>query len=186
MSVCKRNDLHRNTVTIAYFALSLNTANLHGNAYFNCFLSAVVEMPAYTLSWVMFRWCSRRLSLSSALFMGGIFLLLIQLIPAGLTLQWASFKNTVTQTHAKLEMFCHLYIIFPADLVSLSITLEMTGKFAVTTAFAIVYAYTAELYPTVLRNTALGACSMASRIGSITAPYFIYLSKKDISSASSI
>ncbi|XP_026226009.1 solute carrier family 22 member 5 [Anabas testudineus] len=138
-----------NTVTIAYFALSLNTANLHGNAYFNCFLSAVVEMPAYTLSWVMFRWCSRRLSLSSALIMGGIFLLLIQLIPA--------------------------------DLVYLSITLEMIGKFAVTTAFAIVYAYTAELYPTVLRNTALGACSMASRIGSITAPYFIYLRSYSIS-----
>lgn len=53
----------------------------------------------------------------------------------------------------------------------------MMGKFAVSTAFAVVYAYTAELYPTVLRNTALGACSMASRIGSITAPYFIYLSK---------
>lgn len=86
--------LHRNTVTIAYFALSLNTANLHGNAYFNCFLSAVVEMPAYTLSWVMFRWCSRRLSLSSALIMGGIFLLLIQLIPAGTTPQGASTSST--------------------------------------------------------------------------------------------
>ncbi|XP_070773167.1 organic cation/carnitine transporter 2-like [Enoplosus armatus] len=132
-----------NTVTIAYFALSLNTANLHGNAYFNCFLSAVVEMPAYTLSWVMFRWCSRRLSLFSTLFMGGLFLLFIQLIPA--------------------------------DLIYLAITLEMMGKFAVTTAFAIVYAYTAELYPTVLRNTAVGTCSMASRIGSIIAPYFIYL-----------
>lgn len=53
----------------------------------------------------------------------------------------------------------------------------MMGKFAVSTAFAVVYAYTAELYPTVLRNTAVGACSMASRIGSIIAPYFIYLSK---------
>lgn len=132
-----------NTVAIAYFALSLNTANLHGNAYFNCFLSAVVEIPAYVLSWVMFRWWSRRLSLFSTFFMAGCFLLLVQLLPAG----W----------------------------ISLAITLEMTGKFAVTTAYAIVYAYSAEIYPTVLRNSAVGACSMAARIGSITAPFFIYL-----------
>uniref|UniRef100_UPI0037E8A2DA organic cation/carnitine transporter 2-like isoform X1 n=1 Tax=Semicossyphus pulcher TaxID=241346 RepID=UPI0037E8A2DA len=138
-----------NTVTIGYFALSLNTANLHGNAYFNCFLSALVEIPAYTLSWVMFRWCSRRLSLSSTLFSGGVFLLLIQLVPA--------------------------------NLVVLAIALEMMGKFAVTTAFAVVYAYTAELYPTVLRNTALGTCSMASRVGSIIAPYFIYLRSYSVS-----
>ncbi|XP_034062375.1 solute carrier family 22 member 5-like isoform X2 [Gymnodraco acuticeps] len=114
-----------------------------------CGWSALVEIPAYTLSWVMFRWWSRRLSLSSTLFMGGVFLLFVQLMPA--------------------------------NLVYLSITLEMMGKCAVTTAFAIVYAYTAELYPTVLRNTALGACSMASRIGSIIAPYFIYLRSYSVS-----
>uniref|UniRef100_A0AAQ5XCS1 Major facilitator superfamily (MFS) profile domain-containing protein n=1 Tax=Amphiprion ocellaris TaxID=80972 RepID=A0AAQ5XCS1_AMPOC len=134
-----------NTVTIAYFALSLNTSNLHGNVYFNCFLSALVEMPAYTASWIMFRWYSRRLCLFSTLFTGGLFLLLIQLIPA--------------------------------HLIYFAITLEMIGKFAITTAFAIMYAYTAEVYPTVLRNTAVGTCSMVSRIGSITAPFFIYLSK---------
>ncbi|XP_029029782.1 organic cation/carnitine transporter 2 [Betta splendens] len=138
-----------NMVTIGYYALSLNTGNLHGDAYFNCFLSAVVEMPAYALSWVMFRWCSRRLSLFSSLLVGGVFLLLVQLIPA--------------------------------DLVFLAISLEMIGKFALTIAFAIVYAYTTELYPTVLRNTALGACSMASRIGSIIAPYFIYLRSYSVS-----
>ncbi|XP_075342794.1 organic cation/carnitine transporter 2-like isoform X2 [Odontesthes bonariensis] len=138
-----------NTLTIAYFALSLNTANLHGNPFFNCFLSALVEFPAYTLSWVMFRWCSRRLSLSSTLFTGGLFLLIVQLIPA--------------------------------HLVYVAITLEMMGKFAVTTAFAVVYAYSAEIYPTVLRNTAVGTCSMASRIGSIIAPFFIYLRSYSIS-----
>ncbi|MEQ2203975.1 hypothetical protein XENOCAPTIV_006019, partial [Xenoophorus captivus] len=138
-----------NTLTIAYFALSLNTANLHGNAYFNCFLSALVEMPAYVLSWVMFRWCSRRMSIFSSLSSGGVFLLIIQLIPA--------------------------------NLVAASITFEMMGKFAVSTAFAVVYAYTAELYPTVLRNTAVGACSMASRIGSIIAPFFIYLRTYSVS-----
>ncbi|XP_060941931.1 organic cation/carnitine transporter 2-like [Limanda limanda] len=138
-----------NTLTIGYFALSLNTANLHGNAYFNCFLSAVVELPAYALSWVLFRWVSRRLSIFSTLSMGGLSLLFIQLIPA--------------------------------NLIPVAITLEMMGKFAVSTAFAFVYAYTAEVYPTVLRNTAIGACSMASRLGSIIAPYFIYLRSYSVS-----
>uniref|UniRef100_A0A096MAW1 Solute carrier family 22 member 21 n=1 Tax=Poecilia formosa TaxID=48698 RepID=A0A096MAW1_POEFO len=138
-----------NTITIAYFALSLNTANLNGNPYFNCFLSALMEMPAYVLSWVMFRWCSRRLSVFSSLSSGGLFLLIIHLVPAHLT--------------------------------ALSITFEMLGKFAVSTAFAVVYAYTAELYPTVLRNTAIGTCSTASRIGSIIAPYFIYLRTYSVS-----
>lgn len=53
----------------------------------------------------------------------------------------------------------------------------MMGKFAVTIAFSVVYGYTVELYPTVLRTTALGSCSMMGKIGSIIAPYFIYLRK---------
>ena len=69
-------------------------------------------------------------------------------------------------------------VLFPPGLIPVAITLEMMGKFAISTAYAIVYAYTAEVYPTVLRNTAIGACSMASRFGGIVAPYFIYLSKE--------
>lgn len=53
----------------------------------------------------------------------------------------------------------------------------MMAKFAVTVAFSIVYGYTVELYPTVLRTTALGSCSVMGKIGSIVAPYFIYLRK---------
>ncbi|XP_048851376.1 solute carrier family 22 member 4-like [Brienomyrus brachyistius] len=130
-------------LSIGYFALSLNTSNLHGSAYLNCFISAAIEVPAYVSAWLLFRYVPRRLCLFSTLFLGGVVLLLIQFIPQGL--------------------------------VSLSITLEMLGKFGVTAAFSIIYAYTAELYPTVLRNTAVGSCSMASRLGSISAPYFIYL-----------
>ncbi|XP_030009203.1 solute carrier family 22 member 5-like isoform X2 [Sphaeramia orbicularis] len=136
-------------VNIGYFGLSLNTSNLHGNPHFNCFLSAVVEVPAYISSWFLFRWCSRRLSTSSTLLIGGVFLLLIQLIPT--------------------------------DMTVVAISLEMMGKFAVTTGYTIVYAYTAEVYPTVLRNTALGVCSMAARIGGIIAPYFVYLRTYSVS-----
>ncbi|XP_061103249.1 organic cation/carnitine transporter 2-like isoform X3 [Conger conger] len=65
--------------------------------------------------------------------------------------------------------------LIPTNLSSVSIALEMMGKFGVTVAFSILYPYTAELYPTVLRNTAIGICSMASQLGAIAAPYFLYL-----------
>ncbi|KAA0720518.1 Solute carrier family 22 member 4 [Triplophysa tibetana] len=131
------------SVSIGYCALSLNTSNLHGNIYLNCFLSAVVEVPALILAWLMFRCWSRRLCLSTTLSFGGLVLLFIHLIPQNMN--------------------------------SVAISLVLLGKFGLSAAFAIVYPATAELYPTVLRNTALGACSMASRVGSISAPYFVYL-----------
>ena len=37
-------------------------------------------------------------------------------------------------------------------------------------AFAIIYVYTAEMFPTVVRGTALGLCSLAGRIGGVIAP----------------
>lgn len=57
----------------------------------------------------------------------------------------------------------------------------MAGKFGLTISFTVVYIYTAELYPTVLRNLGMGLCSSAARIGSITAPYIIFLGKPALS-----
>lgn len=53
----------------------------------------------------------------------------------------------------------------------------MVGKFGITSAFSMVYVYTAELYPTVVRNMGVGVSSTASRLGSILSPYFVYLGK---------
>lgn len=41
------------------------------------------------------------------------------------------------------------------------------------------YVYNVELYPTLVRNMAVGATSTASRLGSIIAPYFVYLGAYD-------
>lgn len=51
----------------------------------------------------------------------------------------------------------------------------MLGKFGITSAFCIVYTVSSELFPTVIRNTAMGCCSMAARVGTIISPFIIYL-----------
>ncbi|CAB1316756.1 unnamed protein product, partial [Coregonus sp. 'balchen'] len=107
------------TLSMGYFAISLNTSRLHGDPYVNCFISAAIEVPAYIISWLLLRYLPRRI---------------------------------------------------------LSIALEMFGKFGMATGTALMYAYTGELYPTVIRNTALGSCAMISRVGSIIAPYIMTLS----------
>ncbi|XP_035870188.1 solute carrier family 22 member 5 isoform X2 [Phyllostomus discolor] len=135
------------TISVGYFGLSLDTPNLHGDIYMNCFLSAMVEVPAYVLAWLLLRYLPRRYSMATALFLGGIVLLFVQLVPP--------------------------------DLYYLSTALVMVGKFGITAAFSMVYVYTAELYPTVVRNMGVGVSSTASRLGSILSPYFIYLGAYD-------
>ncbi|XP_018607306.1 solute carrier family 22 member 4 [Scleropages formosus] len=130
-------------ITLGYYALVLNTSNLHGNPYFNCFLSAVVEVPAYLIAMLLLKFCSRHFCQSSTLLLGGAVILLVHLVPT--------------------------------DLPGVAIFLEMVGKFGMTAAFCIVYAFTSELFPTVVRNVAMGTCSMTARIGSIISPFIIYL-----------
>lgn len=65
--------------------------------------------------------------------------------------------------------------LIPIDLPGVAVFLEMLGKFGLTSAFCIVYAVTSELFPTVIRNSAMGCCSMAARIGTIISPFILYL-----------
>ncbi|XP_047234542.1 solute carrier family 22 member 4-like [Girardinichthys multiradiatus] len=132
-------------ITISYYALLLNTSNLHGDPFLNCFLSAVTEVPAYIIALLLLRFCSRHLCQSSTLFLGGVMILCVRLIPI--------------------------------DLPTVAVLLEMLGKFGVTAAFCVVYSVTSELFPTVIRNTAMGCCSMAARIATIISPFIIYLGK---------
>ncbi|KAL7637090.1 UNVERIFIED_CONTAM: hypothetical protein RMT77_012848 [Armadillidium vulgare] len=49
--------------------------------------------------------------------------------------------------------------------------LAMIGKMCITGSYAIIYTFTTESFPTVVRNVALGSSSMVARVGGALAPY---------------
>ncbi|XP_067899885.1 organic cation/carnitine transporter 2-like isoform X2 [Heterodontus francisci] len=65
--------------------------------------------------------------------------------------------------------------LIPSSLSALATVLVMIGKFGATSSFSIVYVYTAELFPTTVRNMGVGLSSMACRLGGIISPYIFYL-----------
>ncbi|XP_062596760.1 organic cation transporter protein-like [Saccostrea cucullata] len=57
-----------------------------------------------------------------------------------------------------------------------TVILAMLGKIGAAAAFAVIYVWSAELYPTVVRNVAMGASSSCARIGGMVSPYIADLS----------
>ena len=74
-------------------------------------------------------------------------------------------RATVSSSNSMFFMFSYL------DIQWMTLFLSLVGKFGITVGFAVVYVYAVELFPTVMRNSALGLCSFTGRIGGILAPY---------------
>lgn len=70
---------------------------------------------------------------------------------------------------------CLLIIVVPDNIQTLTIALSMIGKFSIAIAFGLIYLYTCELYPTIIRSLAVGSGSMMCRVGSVVAPFCVYL-----------
>ncbi|XP_042898837.1 organic cation transporter protein [Parasteatoda tepidariorum] len=66
---------------------------------------------------------------------------------------------------------CLLMYPIPSDMLWISFCISMLGKFCITCAFGIIYIYTAEILPTVVRNVGISSASFCARIGSILAPF---------------
>uniref|UniRef100_A0A8D8ZQ27 Organic cation transporter-like protein n=2 Tax=Cacopsylla melanoneura TaxID=428564 RepID=A0A8D8ZQ27_9HEMI len=71
-----------------------------------------------------------------------------------------------------LSGLCLTMTIFvPVEYTSVSIVLAMFGKFFITGAYGAVYVFSAEQFPTVIRNIGIGAGSTIARLGGILASY---------------
>jgi len=135
--------------SLVYYGLSLNAGALAGTDFLNNTLNGLVEVGAYFVIVLTMDKLGRKVLLSGCLFIGG--------------------------------MGCIISLIFNslADgrnaFVTAGTVFALVGKMAVSGSFAIIYNYTAELYPTSVRSTAVGLGSTTARIGSIITPYTLQL-----------
>ncbi|XP_041369552.1 organic cation transporter protein-like [Gigantopelta aegis] len=130
-------------INIIYYGLGLNVSNLSGNVYLNFVISSLVELVAYIiLIFIMDKTGRKKLYLVSML-LGGIACL-------------ATVFPVMYGTKA------HTWV---------TVTLSMVGKFGASAAFGVIYVFSAELFPTVIRQSGIGACSIFEGIGGMVAPY---------------
>lgn len=51
--------------------------------------------------------------------------------------------------------------------------IALFGRFCIASAFIVVILHTAELFPTEVRNTAIGMSSMCAHVGTLSSPYIV-------------
>lgn len=105
-------------------------------------MSGIVEVPAVALSILFLKRGGRRWPLSLTMIVSGIFACL------AIPVSWIS-----------------------DDLQWLITTFMMTSKFCISSSNVIMPVYTAELYPTIIRNIGVGAANVPAGIALMLVPY---------------
>ncbi|XP_049840116.1 organic cation transporter protein isoform X3 [Schistocerca gregaria] len=68
-----------------------------------------------------------------------------------------------------------LVLPVPEDLPGLRMAVAMVGRLCIGAVYSVVILYTSELFPTVVRNTAVGTSATVSHMGATIAPYIVDL-----------
>ncbi|KAH8022897.1 hypothetical protein HPB51_006255 [Rhipicephalus microplus] len=126
---------------ITYYALTMAASSVGGDLYMSTALSGFIEIPGYLLSAVLLSYIGRRHSLFAVMLIGSV---------ASVALQFSDHFHYSTAVR---------------DIVSLS------AKMCISMSFAIIYVYSAELMPTIVRNVGMGIVSVAARVGGIISPF---------------
>ncbi|XP_064652369.1 organic cation transporter protein-like [Lineus longissimus] len=133
--------------SLVYYGVSFSRNLMGGNLYISTFAIASVELPSYFMTVVLLGKWGRRRPLSFTMIVAGV----------------ACF-------------LCSPFLYDPA-LAPALVTMAILGKFGIASSFAIIFLYSSELFPTVVRNVGVGTGSMHARIGGLVAPQVALLSK---------
>ncbi|XP_042855678.1 solute carrier family 22 member 15-like isoform X2 [Penaeus japonicus] len=126
-----------------YYGLTMAASNLGGDVYISTALSGLIEIPACITAASVIDRIGRRITLCSAMLLGGTACICIQFIPV-------EFVTVITG-------------------------LALCGKLSISASFSVAYVHSAEIFPTVIRNSAVGIVSVAARVGGIVAPFILML-----------
>lgn len=129
--------------SVVYYGLSLNVTNLKTNLYLSVLLNAVAEMPAFLLTALLLDRLGRK--------------------PLSVATMWISGASCLAGTLLPVQGY------FKA----LRVACGVAGIFGMAATYNLLFIYTAELFPTVVRNAALGCATQAAQLGAILAPFIV-------------
>lgn len=134
--------------SVVYYGLSLNVVNLKTNLYVSVVVNSLAEMPAYLLTALLLDHFGRKRLAIGTMLLSGIFCTAGSLIPG------VGIMRVV-------RMAC-----------------GVVGIFGMAATYNLLFIYTAELFPTVVRNAALGCTAQAAQMGAIVAPLVVVLGER--------
>lgn len=70
---------------------------------------------------------------------------------------------------------CTVASLLPLHYVTLRMWLAILGKANIAGSFSLLYVFTVEIFPTVLRISGLGLCTVFARIAGMVSPYVLQL-----------
>ncbi|KAL9952116.1 hypothetical protein ACROYT_G039324 [Oculina patagonica] len=141
---------------VVYYGVFFSIPYVGGNMYLNFFLASVVELPAIPSGiWIYNRFGRKK----------GVF---ISMLLAAAGAAGSVLLTTYDEQTAEVNT---------GHLVGQIMLAMIWAKFWITVSFNGIYVYSAELFPTVVRNVAMGTSSAASYIGQFCSPYIIFLQR---------
>lgn len=154
LDLFKTPNIRKNTICMAinwivcsfgFYGVSQYIGQLSGDIFINIAISAVLNCIATVVIFFMTKYMKRKSSLLLLNIGSAVCLFLIAAIP-----------DEGAGAMVKVVLAC-------------------IGNLGMFVAFIVVYLYASELFPTVVRNVAMGICSMLARIGSMVAPFVVTL-----------
>lgn len=138
------------SVCVGYYGLTFKITGLSGNKYLTFFISGCVDMVAFIMIIFVIKRFGRRLPLLLYFAVGAVSCIISGAVPFG---------------HYSSKI----------DLSKVATAFAIIGKFGMAGVFSIIFVYSSELYPTVIRNIGMGSCAFWARLGGVVAPQILVL-----------